>query len=255
MRLEGKVAIITGAGSGIGRATALRFGREGAPVVVADIDVDAAEAVSEEIRAAGGEATAVRVDVSQPEQVREMVDVAVRTYGRVDVMFSNAGIEFPARATEIEPDDWDRVMAVNLKSVYLCARYVIPQMSAQGGGVIINTASQLGLVGYPNFAVYNAAKGGVINLTRNLALDYAKEGIRVNAVCPGPCDTPHIDRQLAELSPQEQQEVRDTINSLVPLGRMARPEEIAGAVIFLASDDASYMTGSMLVVDGGYTAQ
>lgn len=255
MRLEGKVAIITGAGSGIGRATALRFSHEGVAVVVADIDADAAGTVSEEIRADGGEATAVRVDVSQSEQVREMVDVAVRAYDRVDIMFSNAGIEFPARATEIEPDDWDRVMAVNLKSVYLCARCVIPRMVAQGGGVIVNTASQLGLVGYPNFAVYNAAKGGVINLTRNLALDYAKEGVRVNAVCPGPCDTPHVDRQLENLPPDEQQEVRNSINSLVPMGRMGRPEEIAGAVVFLASDDASYMTGSMLVVDGGYTAQ
>lgn len=252
MRLDGKVAIVTGAASGIGRATVRRFVAEGARVVLGDIDADGLVALEAEL---GNAVHGVRTDVSVPVEVEHLVDSAVERFGAIDVLFSNAGIEFPSTITEIDPADWNRVISVNLSSVFLCAKYALPHMIRGGGGSIINTASQLGLVGYPNFAVYNAAKGGVINLTRNMALDYAENNVRVNAVCPGPIDTPHIERQVAGLDPQGREEVYRKIVELLPVRRLGTADEIANGVLFLASDESSFMTGATLVIDGGYTAQ
>jgi NAD(P)-dependent dehydrogenase (short-subunit alcohol dehydrogenase family) len=252
MRLENKIAIITGAGSGIGKATAERFVKEGATVVLADINKESIESLEQQL---GSYAFAIKTDVSKSAEVKRLIDSTIERYGQVDILFSNAGIEFPSTVIDIEPEEWNHVISVNLTSVYLCAKYVLPHMIERGAGSIINTASQLGLVGYPNFAVYNAAKGGVVNLTRNMALDYAKHNIRVNAVCPGPIDTPHIERQVASLSEDERQQVYKDISNLVPLGRLGKAEEIANGVLFLASDEASFVTGTTFVVDGGYVAQ
>lgn len=252
MRLKDKVAIVTGAASGIGKAAVHRFVEEGARVVLGDIDADGLRATSADL----GEAVhTVPTDVSVPEDVEHLANTAVERFGTIDVLFSNAGIEFPSTVTEIDPADWNRVISVNLSSVFLCAKYVLPHMIENGGGSIINTASQLGLVGYRNFAVYNAAKGGVVNLTRNMALDYAEHNVRVNAICPGPIDTPHIERQVAGLDPQARDEAYRSIAGLVPLGRLGTAEEIADGVLFLASDESSFMTGANLVIDGGYTAK
>lgn len=252
MRLTGKVAIVTGAASGIGKAAVHRFVGEGAHVVLGDIDTDSMRVIEAEL---GTAVHTVPTDVSAQRDVEHLVEAAIERFGKTDVLFSNAGIEFPATVTEIDPSDWDRVISVNLSSVFLCAKYVLPHMIESGGGSIINTASQLGLVGYRNFAVYNAAKGGVINLTRNMALDYAEHNVRVNAICPGPIDTPHIERQVARLDPHSSEEVYRSIADLVPLGRLGTAEEIANGALFLASDESSFMTGANLVVDGGYTAQ
>jgi dihydroanticapsin dehydrogenase len=252
MRLKDRVCVVTGAGSGIGKATAVRFVEEGALVVLADINEQAVQ----ELQARYPERTAaIRTDVSAPADVKSLIDRTVAQYGRIDVLVSNAGIEAPSTVTEIEPDEWNRVIGINLNSVYLGAKYALPYMIEQGHGAIVNTASQLGLVGYPNFAVYNAAKGGVINLTRNMALDYAKHQIRVNAVCPGPIDTPHIERQVASLTDEGKNKVYQDIASLVPMGRLGKASEIASVILFLASDDASFVTGATYVADGGYTAQ
>ncbi|MEK5442532.1 SDR family NAD(P)-dependent oxidoreductase [Fredinandcohnia sp. FSL W7-1320] len=252
MRLKDKVAIITGAGSGIGKASAERFIKEGAKVVLADINEEAITVLRKQL---GPDVIAIQTDVSNPAAVQNLVNLTIDRFEKIDILFSNAGIEYPATVLDIEPDEWDHVISVNLKSVYLCAKYVLPHMIDRGGGAIVNTASQLGLVGYPNFAVYNAAKGGVINLTRNLALDYAKHNIRVNAVCPGPIDTPHIERQVEGLPDDEKQKVYKDISNLVPLGRLGKAEEIANGVLFLASDEASFVTGTTFVIDGGYVAQ
>jgi NAD(P)-dependent dehydrogenase (short-subunit alcohol dehydrogenase family) len=252
MRLKDKVAIVTGAGSGIGKATAERFIKEGATVVLADINKESISVLEKDM---GTNAWGIQTNVAYPEDVKNLVNQTISRFGRIDILFSNAGIEYPATVTDIEPDEWNHVISVNLSSVYLCAKYVLPHMIESGKGSIINTASQLGLVGYPNFAVYNAAKGGVVNLTRNLALDYARHNIRVNAVCPGPIDTPHIERQVAGLSEDGKQRVYKDIANLVPLGRLGKAEEIANAVLFLASDEASFVTGTSFVVDGGYVAQ
>jgi len=252
MRLRDKVAIVTGAGSGIGKATVERFVKEGATVVLADINEESINALEKEYKSS---VLAVCTDVSSQEDVQNLVNGTIDRFGKVDILFSNAGIEFPSTVLDIEPDDWNHVISVNLSSVYLCAKYVLPHMIERGKGSIINTASQLGLVGYPNFAVYNASKGGVINLTRNMALDYAKHNIRVNAICPGPIDTPHIERQVAGLDKAEQQKVYEDISNLIPLGRLGKAEEIANGVLFLASDEASFVTGTTFVIDGGYVAQ
>jgi NAD(P)-dependent dehydrogenase (short-subunit alcohol dehydrogenase family) len=250
-RVDGKVALVTGAGSGIGRATAQIFTREGAKVVVADIVIEGGEETVRLLKAAGGEATFVRVDVSQPVDVEAMVKKAVDTYGRLDCAFNNAGIEGVIQPTaDYGEAHWDRVLAINLKGVWLCMKYEIQQMLKQGSGAIVNTASVAGLVGLPSFSAYVAAKHGVNGLTKTAALEYAKAGIRVNAVCPGAIRTPMFERGVRDNPGIEEQ-----IVAAEPIGRMAAPEEVGEAVVWLCSDAASFVTGLPMAVDGGWVAQ
>ena len=250
-RLDGKVAVITGAGSGIGRVAASLFAAEGARVVVADVVADQAESAVAEIVGAGGTATAVTVDVSDEAQVTAMVATAVGTYGGLHVLFNNAGI-FPdddGGILDTPPETWQRVMEVNLKGVWLGCRAGVPAMVDSGGGSIVNVASFVALVGAATAQMaYTASKGGVLALTRELAVEYARRGIRANSICPGPVETP----LLAELLADPERRQRRLVH--IPIGRFGRPEEIAKAALFLASDDASFVTGSALVVDGGITA-
>ena len=256
MRLEGKAALVTGGGSGIGRATALLFAREGARVVVSDLrEADALE-TADAVRSAGGQAATAAGDVSKSPDAAGMVRTAVRSYGRLDVLVNSAGISSRNALGEgADPEEiWDRVMDVNLKGSYLVSWHAVPEMERSGGGSIINLASIIGLVGYPagiggGFNPYAPSKGGVVQLTRNLAVDLAAKGVRVNCICPGYVTT-NLTRGLTE-----DPETLARLEGLHPMGRLGRPEEIAQAALFLASDESSYVTGAPLVVDGGYTAQ
>ena len=251
-KLGGKVAVVTGAGAGIGRTSALLFAREGAAVTVADLDAGAGEAAAAQIRGEGGEAVFVPVDVADSGQVERMVRVTVETFGRVDVLFNNAGVNFPATVVDVGEEAWQRSLDVNLKGVMLGCRHAIPEMLKTGGGSIVNTASMLGLVASPRQAPYAAAKGAVVMLTRQMAIDYATRNIRVNCLCPSEVNTEMNRRFIAE-SPNPEAELRRVL-ARIPLDRMAEPEEIAAAALFLASDDSSYITGVALPVDGGLTA-
>lgn len=247
---EGRVAVVTGAAHGIGRATALAFGREGAAVVVSDHG-EAGEAVAEEIRAGGGQAGFVLADVSRAEDVERLIREAEARFGRIDCLFNNAGIEGEQAPTaETSLENWDRVIAVNLSGVFYGMKYAIPALLRAGGGAIVNNASVAGLVGFAGAAAYTASKGGVVQLTRSAALEYATRGIRVNCVCPGVIDTPMVERVI-----QGNAAVRDALSSMQPLGRMGTPEEIAETVLFLCSDAASFITGGVFPVDGGYVAR
>ncbi len=251
MRLDGKVALITGAGSGMGRAAAELFAREGARVVVSDVvDAAGAETVAA-ITAAGGEATFVRADVSQWADCEAMVKAATDTFGGLHVLYNNAGV-FPADdggVLDTPEATWQRVMDVNLKGVWLGCRAGIPAMLKSGGGSIVNVASFVALVGAATAQIaYTASKGGVLSMTREIAVEYARRGIRANALCPGPIQTPLLEALLSDPARRARRMVH------IPMGRLGRAEELAKAALFLASDDASYMTGSALVVDGGITA-
>jgi NAD(P)-dependent dehydrogenase (short-subunit alcohol dehydrogenase family) len=251
MKLEQRVAVITGAGSGIGRAMAHLFAREGAQILAADIDGSAAEQTALEICEAGGAGRALAVDVIQPEQVRAMIEQAQATYGRIDILCNNAGIGSTTDVVACEPDEWDRVMTVNVKSVYLGCKYAIPLMLEQGRGVIINTASVAGMVGIVKRASYCASKGAVIALTRQVAIEYVKHGIRVNCLCPGTVDSPWVERLLAQAD--DRVAARQALEARQPMGRLGTPEEVAAAALYLASDDAAFITGTGLVIDGGWT--
>ncbi len=256
MRLESKVALITGAGSGIGRASSLLFAQEGAKIVVSDMNESTALEIVKEIVGQGGEATFVTGDVTNSMQAEQMVQKAHDTFGRLDVLVNSAGISarnaLPEGASA--EDIWDKVIDVNLKGTYLVSWHAVPEMERSGGGSIVNLASIMSMVGYPEgmgdgFNPYGPSKGGVLQFTRNLALACAKKNIRVNCLCPGYVDTNLITRLT------EDPESRSALEALHPMGRLGRPDEIAKAALFLASDDASYVTGSPLIVDGGYTAQ
>lgn len=251
-RLQSKVAVVTGAARGIGRSIAGVFAQEGARLVLVDLDFAGGEQVAEEIRKGGGQAIFVRADVSQAEAVRRLIAEAVAFGKRIDVLVNNAAINYFGSATETPDEVWDRVMAVNVRSVFLSCKHVIPVMQKQGGGSIVNLASVAGVVGLKNLAAYTASKGAVVQLTKNLALDYAPWGIRVNALCPGVTATEMTLQLIADAPDPEATRRRYDLGR--PLGRMGEPDEIARAALFLASDDSSYMTGSALIVDGGYCA-
>ncbi|HWP91777.1 MAG TPA: SDR family oxidoreductase [Thermodesulfobacteriota bacterium] len=251
MRLKYKVAIITGSGSGIGKAAALMFAREGAKVIVADIDEAAAKKTVEEIKIQGGESTFFQVDVTKELQVKQMIDVTEERFGRLDVLFNNAGMQNIGSILEVKEEDWNKVFDVNVKSVFFCSRHAVPLMIRNGGGSIINVSSVAGVVGVPKLAAYCAAKGAVALLTKNMALDLASHKIRVNCLVPGTTLTPLIQDLLKTDDTEEKRRAR---LAKYPIGRYGNPEDIAAAALFLASDEASFITGSSLVVDGGMTA-
>jgi NAD(P)-dependent dehydrogenase (short-subunit alcohol dehydrogenase family) len=250
MRMQDKVAIITGAKSGIGLATARRLADEGARVVVADIEQGTPEV--EQLFLSAEDVRFVRTDVSISHQVASLFEGTLAAYGRVDVLVNNAGIELAKKLTDTSEEEWNRLMNVNLKGVFLCSRSAIPIMQGQGRGVIVNVASELGLVGGSDIAAYCASKGGVVQLTKAMAVDHAGVGIRVNCVCPGPVATPLLEATIQAASDPEQE--RRSIVSKTLMRRIGRPEEIASVILFLASDESSYMTGSIVAVDGGVTA-
>ncbi len=249
--LAGKVVLVTGGASGIGKAAAILFAQQGArAVAIADID-ETGHNVAQQIRELGADGLFVPCDVSKADQVERLVSQVVARFGRLDGAFNNAGIEGQtARTAEYTEEEWDRVISVNLKGVWLCMKYELQQMVQQGGGAIVNTASVAGMVGWRGAPAYSAAKQGVVALTRTAALEYARAGIRVNAVCPGVVRTPMVERLLGSSPNMAEKFVR-----LEPLGRFAEPEEVATAAAWLLSDAASFVTGHCLVVDGGLTVQ
>ena len=250
-RFKGKVALVTGGNSGIGRTTALAFAREGAKVVIAARRVPDGEETVGMIADAGGEALFVRTDVSKASEVQALIMRTVLTYGRLDCAFNNAGVAGNgAKGHEYAEDDWDHLMDINLKGVWLCMKYEISQMLKQGTGTVVNNSSTSGLVGEYGSSAYAASKHGVIGLTKSAALEYAQEGIRVNAVCPGWVRTPMVEDSLVYRPTVEEQP-----DSMGPLGRIGTPEEIAEAVLWLCSDAASFVTGHSMVVDGGLLAR
>ena len=251
MRLAGKVAIVTGGAGGIGRASCRAFAREGAKVVVADQDGGAGEQVAEQLVSQGAEAVAVRVDVTRGAEVESLVAGTEDRWGRLDVMFNNAGIFHPADGSVLETSEeaWSEVLDVNLKGVFLGCKYAVAALKRSGGGVIINTASFVATMGAAvSQSAYTASKGGVLALTREIAVEFARKGIRANAICPGPIDTP----MLAELFADEKARQRRLVH--IPMGRLGRAEEIAEAAVYLASDESSYVTGTEFMVDGGIRA-
>jgi len=251
-RLEGKVAIITGAGMGIGAETARVFAREGATVIIADINREAGEAVAKEIEQAGGKAIYVQTDVTSDESVKHVVETAVGQYGRLDVMFNNAGINFSKPTCDVTVEEWDRVMAVNLRGPFLGCKYALPVMARQGFGSVITTSSNAGLVGRPNYGCYSASKGGVEILSKSLAIDYAKYKVRVNTIAPGSILTPLAEAIFA--SKPDPAAAKRSLAEACPMKELGRPSDIAYAAVYLASDDARYVTGHTLRVDGGRTA-
>jgi NAD(P)-dependent dehydrogenase (short-subunit alcohol dehydrogenase family) len=249
--VQGKVVLVTGGGSGIGRAASLALAQEGANVAVSDVVVAGGEETVRLIQAAGGEATFVKADVAKAAEVEALIKKVVEIYSRLDCAVNNAGVEGAMTSTvDCSEENFDRIIAVNLKGVWLCMKHEIPQMLKQGGGAIVNTASVAGLVGFQGLPAYVASKHGVNGLTKTAALEYAKQGIRVNAVCPGVIQTPMLDRLFTS-----QPGAGETIAAMEPLGRLGKPEEIAAAVVWLCSDASSFVTGVPMAVDGGLIAQ
>lgn len=253
MKLQDKVAIVTGAGKGIGQGIARVFVKYGAKVVVADWDEDAGLGTAEELRRSGGNAIFVKCDVSNEEQVKAMIQAAIASYGRLNILVNNAGIGVYKTVLDTTSEDWDRCLGVNLKGVFLCSKYAIPHIKAAGGGAIVNIASVHSYQNVGGTAPYAASKGGVVALTRVMAIDHGRDNIRVNAICPGWIYTPLIQGIFAA-SP-DPEEAKRAVERRQILGRLGRPEEVGEAAAFLASDEASYITGASLMVDNGMTAQ
>lgn len=247
--LASRVALVTGAASGIGRAIAVLFAQQGAAVSIVDLNAGGGQAVVDEIAETGRPALFVKADVSRTEDARHAVQATLSRFGRVDILVNNAGVIRRASVVETSEDDWDLVMGVNAKSVFLFAKHAVPVMAASGGGVIINIASGWGLVGGRRAAAYCASKGAMVQLTRAMALDHASDRIRVNCICPGDTDTPLLRQEAAALGASETQFLADAARR--PLGRLGRPEDIAHAALYLASDASAFVTGTTLVVDGG----
>ena len=250
LSFSGQVALVTGAAAGIGRATALAFANEGLKVVVSDVDVAGGEGTAEQIRAAGGEATFVRCDVTREAEVKALMDATLAAYGRLDYAFNNAGIEIEkGKLAEGSEAEFDAIIGVNVKGVWLCMKHQIPLLLAQGGGAIVNTASVAGLGAAPKMSIYAASKHAVIGLTKSAAVEYAKKKIRVNAVCPAVIDT-DMFRRAYEADPKK----AEFVATMHPVGRIGKVEEIAAAVLYLCCDAAGFTTGHALAVDGGATA-
>lgn len=256
-KLDQKIAIITGAGSGIGREIALLYATQGAQVIVADIRQEAAESVVAEITAKEGKAQALQIDIAQEEQVRSAMAHVIEEHGRIDILVNNAGVSHVGNILETSLEDWERLMSVNTRGVFLCSKYAIERMVAQQpqGGVLVNIASVAGLIAVDRRFPYGASKGAVISMTRSIAMDFVKQGIRANAICPGTVHTPFVEGFLQRNFAETIDEERQKLHARQPIGRMGRPDEIAAAALYLASEEASFITGSALVIDGGWTAK
>lgn len=255
MKMEGKVALVTGGGNGIGQAVCLEFAKQGARVMVVDIDAGAAEKTAGAVRTAGGEAHFFQADVSQSSAVKAYVDYTLKTCGRIDAFFNNAGIEgIVSPLAEYDEDNWDRVIGVNLKGTFLGLRYVLPVMIEQKKGTVVNTASVAGTVGAPGMAAYSSSKHAIIGLTRTAAGEVGKHGVRVNAICPGPINTRMMDSLQQMINPAEPSAVAKANMARNPMGRYGQPEEVARVVVFLASDESDYVNGAAWLIDGGRTA-
>ena len=250
MRLADRVAIITGAGAGIGAATAELFAREGARVIIADQDANAAATIAKRV---GAQAVALSADVRKSADAKAMVDGAVKAFGRLDILVNNAGRGILGTVVTTAEDDWDDIVAVNLKSVFLCSKHAIPVMKKNGGGVIVNVASTVAVAGIPDRAAYVASKGGVAALTRAMALDHVADNIRVNAVAPGVIWSNYYDRMMQQVP--DPAAFKKGLQDRAPMGRIGEPNEIATAILWLASDESSFATGSVMLIDGGYTAR
>lgn len=253
MRLEGQRAIVTGAGAGIGAAILRAFAGEGARVVAADLSLGSAQRVVDEVTAKGGEAYAIGCNVSSSVSVEAMMNRAVELLGGIDTLVNNAGVGSPGKLLDTTEEDWDRMMDVNVKGTFLVSKQALPHLLDSGRGCIINMGSVAGLVGIRDRTAYCASKGGIISLTRAIAVDYVADGIRCNAICPGTVETPWVDRMVATYPDPEA--TRRTMVARQPMGRLGQPDEIARAAVYLASEDAAFVTGTSFVIDGGLTMQ
>ena len=253
MKLDGKVALITGGSQGLGKDTALLFAEEGADVVITGRTEKTLQEAEAEAKSTGQDIDYLVSDVSKEEDCKSAVDYVIGQFGKIDILFNNAGVLFLANTHETSTEDWDRIFNINVKGTYMMSKHTIPHMLKQGKGIIVNNSSVLGLKALPGLAAYNATKGAVTQLTRSMALEYASQGIRVNAICPGTIVTPMVDNLLEQSGDVEG--TREFFTSLHPIGRLGRPQEIAHAVLFLCDDKIEFMTGTMLSVDGGWIAK